>query len=152
MAAGNWSQGIYTVKNPEKYIGNTKPRYRSSWEMRIMMFLDENKHILKWASESIAIPYKNPLTGKISRYVPDFFIMYENKYHKTIAEVIEVKPKSQTTLQEAKSRHDKLAAIVNQAKFAAAQIYCKQQGFVFRVISEDSIFHNSTSTTRKRKR
>ena len=42
-----WAQGMYVPKNPEKYIGNNKPRYRSSWELRIMMFLDENKHILK---------------------------------------------------------------------------------------------------------
>jgi hypothetical protein len=145
-----WAQGTYVPKNPEKYIGNNKPRYRSSWELRIMMFLDENKHILKWASEAIAIPYINPLTGKRSNYVPDFFVMYENKHHKTNAEIIEVKPKSQTSLQEAKTRHDKAHAIVNQAKFAAAMSYCKQQGFVFRVISEDSIFMNTTSRKGKR--
>ncbi len=152
MASKNWSQDFFTPKNPEKYIGNHKPRYRSGWEFRIMLFLDENKHILKWASEAIAIPYKNPITGKMARYIPDFFIMYENKYHKTLAEIVEVKPKSQTSLQEAKSRHDKLAAIVNQAKFAAATAYCKQQGFVFRVITEDAIFQNTTSTVKKRKR
>jgi hypothetical protein len=76
--------------------------------------------------------------------------MYENKYHKTIAEVVEVKPKSQTSLQEAKTRQDKLSAIVNQAKFAAATAYCKQQGFVFRVISEDAIFMNTKSSKGKR--
>jgi hypothetical protein len=145
-----WAQGVYVPKNPEKYIGNNKPRYRSSWELRIMMFLDENKHILKWASEAIAIPYINPLTGKRANYIPDFFVMYENKYHKTSAEIIEVKPKSQTSLQEAKTRHDKAHAIVNQAKFTAATYYCKQQGFVFRVISEDSIFMNTTSRKGKR--
>lgn len=146
----NWSQGIYVPKNPEKYIGKGKPKYRSGWEMRVMMFLDENKHIMKWASESIAIPYINPLTGKRSNYIPDFFIMYEDKYHRTHAEIVEVKPKSQTSLQEAKTRQDKAAAIVNQAKFAAAMAYCKQNGFVFRVISEDSIFMNSTSRKGKR--
>jgi hypothetical protein len=115
-----------------------------------MMFLDENTHILKWASEAIAIPYINPLTGKRANYIPDFFVMYENKHHKTNAEIIEVKPKSQTSLQEAKTRHDKAHAIVNQAKFTAAMAYCKQQGFVFRVISEDSIFMNTTSRKGKR--
>ena len=76
--------------------------------------------------------------------------MYENKHHKTSAEIIEVKPKSQTSLQEAKSKHDKLHAIVNQVKFAAAMAYCKQNGFVFRVVSEDSIFMNTTSKKGKR--
>jgi hypothetical protein len=41
-----WAQGQYTPKNPEKYIGKHIPRYRSGWELRVMMFLDENKHIL----------------------------------------------------------------------------------------------------------
>ena len=79
-----WAQGQYTPKNPEKYIGKHIPRYRSGWELRVMMFLDENKHILKWASEAIAIPYINPLTGKRANYIPDFFVMYENKHHKSV--------------------------------------------------------------------
>lgn len=142
---GNWAQGVYTVKNIKKYVGNHKPKYRSGWELRVMMFLDENKNILYWASEAIAIPYLNPLTGKISRYVPDFFVVYKNKHHQQKAEIIEVKPKSQTSLTEAKTRHDKLHAIVNQAKFTAANAYCKQHGYTFRVVTQDSIFLNSRS-------
>lgn len=139
----NWSQGIYTIKNPKKYIGNHNPKYRSSWELRMMMFLDENKNITHWASEAISIPYKNPVTGKISRYIPDFFVVYENKFHAIKAEIIEIKPRSQTSLNEAKSKHDKIHALVNQAKFAAAVAYCKLHGYIFRVISEDSIFANT---------
>lgn len=140
-----FSKGKFTPKNPKKYIGNRLPIWRSSWELRVMMFLDENKHILHWASESISIPYRNPLTGKISRYIPDFFIVYKNKFHQQKAEIIEVKPKSQTSLNEAKSRHDKLHAIVNQAKFAAANAFCKYHGYTFRVVTQDSIFLNSKS-------
>lgn len=145
-----WAQGTYTPKNPEKYIGKHAPRYRSGWELRVMMFLDENKHITHWASEAISIQYRNPLTGKLSMYVPDFFVVYENKFHQLKAEIVEVKPKSQTSLKEAKSRQDQAHAIVNQAKFAAAMAYCKQHGYVFRVVSEDSIFVNTKSTVKKR--
>lgn len=140
-----WANGIFTPKNPEKYIGNHKPRYRSSWEMRVMLFLDENKHIINWASEAIKIPYQNPLNGKISAYVPDFFVVYQNKNNQVRAEVIEVKPRSQTSLTEARSKHDKVHAVVNQAKFAAAKMYCRQQGYHFRIITEDSIFANTRS-------
>jgi len=147
---GNWAQGVYEVKNPQKYVGKHKPRYRSGWELRVMMFLDENTHITHWASEAISIPYRNPLTGKPSMYVPDFFVVYENKFHQIRAEIIEVKPKSQTSLKEAKSRQDQAHAIVNQAKFMAAMAYCKQHGYVFRVISEDSIFMNTKSNGKKR--
>jgi len=74
---GKWAQGIFTPKNPKKYVGNHSPRYRSGWELRVMMFLDENQHITHWASEAISIPYRNPLTGKHSMYIPDFFVVYE---------------------------------------------------------------------------
>lgn len=145
-----YAQGFYEVKNPQKYIGNGRPKYRSGWELRVMMFLDNNQHITRWASEAISIPYKNPLTGKQTIYIPDFFVVYENKFHQIKAEIIEVKPKSQTSLKEAKSRQDQAHAIVNQAKFAAAMAYCKYHGYVFRVISEDSIFMNSSSSVKKR--
>lgn len=145
-----WAQGIYEVKNPAKYVGKHKPKYRSGWELRVMMFLDGNKHITHWASEAIKIPYKNPLTGKPSIYVPDFFVVYENKFGKINAEIIEVKPKSQTSLKEARTRQDQAHAIINQAKFYAAMAYCKLHGYVFRVISEDAIFLNSKSNGKKR--
>ena len=35
-----WSQGFYTILNPEKYVGTGKPRYRSGWEHAFMRFLD----------------------------------------------------------------------------------------------------------------
>jgi len=146
---GKWAQGLYTPKNPQKYIGKHTPKYRSGWELRVMMFLDGNEHVTHWASEALSIPYRNPLTGKPSMYIPDFFVVYENKFHQIKAEVIEIKPKSQTSLTEAKTRHDKLHAVVNQAKFMAAMSYCKHHGYEFRVISEDSIFMNSTSTVKR---
>lgn len=137
----NWAQGKYTVKNPAKYIGKSTPKYRSGWEFRMMTFFDNHSSVLYWASESIRIPYKNPLTGKATSYVPDFFVVYQNKSGKQLAEVIEVKPKKQTSLTEARTRQDQAHAIVNMAKFAAANRYCKQYGYTFRVISENDIFH-----------
>lgn len=139
---GKWSQGLFKPRHPEKYIGAHTPHYRSGWELRVMTFLDENKHIIHWASEALTIPYRNPLTGKIANYIPDFFVVYENSRRNIVAEIVEVKPKKQTSLTEARSKHDQLHAVVNQAKFAAANAYCKHHGYVFRVISEDSIFHN----------
>lgn len=138
-----FAQGIYEVKNAEKYVGTKKPRYRSGWEMTFMVFCDNNKSVLKWASESIQIPYRNPLTGKNTVYIPDFFVVYENKHGQQKAELVEIKPKKQTSLQEAgKSRSAQAAAVVNNAKWAAASAYCKRMGITFRVITEDDIFRN----------
>ena len=95
-----WAQGFYVPKNPEKYIGINKPRYRSSWELTFMMFADNNNKVLKWASESIQIPYRNPLTGKNTVYVPDFLIVYQDKTGRPITELVELKPKKQTIIEE----------------------------------------------------
>ena len=67
-----FSQGVFNIKNPNKYIGLGSPRYRSSWELSVMKMCDENDSIHQWASESIKIPYRDPLTGKATVYVPDF--------------------------------------------------------------------------------
>jgi hypothetical protein len=138
-----YSQGIFTPNNPEKYIGKHKPKYRSSWEMVFMRFLDENKNITHWASESIVIPYRHPFTGKITNYVPDFFVVYENKNGKRLAEVVEIKPRKQSLIEsKAASQKDRMVVAINHAKWQAANLYCKANGFVFRVINENDIFHN----------
>lgn len=140
---GKWARGKYAIKHPEKYIGNHSPTYRSSWEFAFCKFCDENTAILKWASESIKIPYKNPFTGKFTIYVPDFFISYIDANGKQHAELIEVKPLSQTSLKEAKrNKHNQAHAVLNQVKWAAAQSWCKANGVQFRVINENDMFHN----------
>lgn len=139
----NWAQGIYTPQNPEKYIGKHNPKYRSGWEFTFMQFCDNNKSVLKWASEAISVPYRNPLTGKVSRYVPDFFIVYQNKFGHQLAEVVEIKPKKQSLIESrVASARDRAIVAVNQAKWASAMAYCKAQGFTFRVITEDDLFYN----------
>lgn len=138
-----WAQGTYTPKNPEKYIGKHKPKFRSSWEMVFMQFCDNNKHITHWASESLVIPYRHPFTGKITNYVPDFFVVYENKHGKRLAEVVEIKPKKQSVIEsKAASQKDRMVVAINHAKWAACQAYCRANGFVFRVINENDIFMN----------
>lgn len=140
---GKWAQGIYEIQNQQKYVGAKKPRYRSGWELTMMRFCDNHDKVLKWASESIQIPYRNPFTGKQTVYIPDFFIMYQGRDGQPTAELIEIKPMKQTTLQEAgRSRRDQAAAVLNQAKWAAAAAYCKRMGIKFRVITEADMFHN----------
>ena len=140
---GKWAQGIYTPKNPQKYIGNHKPKYRSGWELTFMTFCDSNDSIIYWASESMRIPYKHPLTGKPTIYVPDFFVVYQNRFGKQVAEVVEIKPKKQSIIEsKVANAKDRMVVAINHAKWAAAMAYCKSQGLTFRVITEDDIFRN----------
>jgi hypothetical protein len=137
-----FAQGRFDVKNPDKYVGKKTPMARSSWEFIFMKMLDEHPGVETWASESIQIPYRDPLTGKYTIYVPDFFIVYIDKDKKKHAELVEVKPASQTfAAQVGKSQFNQAQYIKNMAKWEAASAWCKQQGVRFRVINENEIFH-----------
>lgn len=145
----NWAQGQFTPKNGHKYVGKHKPRYRSGWELTFMTFCDTNDNVIYWASESMAIPYMNPVTGKKSNYIPDFFVVYQNKHGKQIAEVVEIKPKKQSIIEsKVASAKDRMVVAVNHAKWAAAMAYCKAQGFTFRVITEDDLFYKPSRSKR----
>lgn len=137
-----YAQGLFEVQNKDKYIGNGKPKYRSGWEFTFMQFCDNNKNVLKWASESIRIPYRHPFTGKVTMYVPDFFIVYQNKTGQNIAELVEIKPKKQSIIEsKVANARDQAVVAINHAKWMAAKAYCKGQGITFRVITEDDLFY-----------
>jgi hypothetical protein len=136
-----YAQGKFDIKNPEKYIGNKTPTYRSGWEFTFMQFCDNNPAVLQWASEAIHIPYRNPFTNKNTIYVPDFLMIYQDKSGKTHAELIEVKPQAQTTMESARSVRDKAAVALNMAKWQAANAWCKNNGMTFRIVTENQIFH-----------
>jgi hypothetical protein len=137
-----FAQGRFEMKNPTKYVGKKTPLARSSWEFVFMRMLDEHPGVEKWASESIQIPYRCPITGKYTIYVPDFFVVYNDKKGGKHAEVVEVKPESQTVLEKVgKSRYNQEQYVKNMAKWEAANAWCKQQGLKFRVVNEGDIFH-----------
>jgi hypothetical protein len=137
-----FAQGIYTVKNAGKYVGRGEPRYRSSWENVFMNFCDTNENVMQWASEPVRIPYRHPLTGRMTIYVPDFIVTYRGPNNTTRAELIEIKPKSQSMIEDRQSQRDRAIVAVNYCKWAAAQAWCKQNGLTFRIITEDQIFRN----------
>lgn len=137
-----WAQGVYEVINPDKYVGKGRPRYRSGWEHSFMRFCDLNDHILQWASEALTIPYRHPLTGKSTVYVPDFLITYRTRNNTVRAELIEIKPKKQSVVESKMSSRDRAVVAVNYAKWDAATKWARRNGMTFRVITEDQMFHN----------
>ncbi len=137
-----FAQGKYTVQNPEKYVGNKRPTYRSSWELTFMRTCDTHPSIQKWASEAITIPYRCPITGKNTVYVPDFFIQYIDKNNKMHVELIEVKPQNQTLREKVgRNKNNQIEYARNIAKWRAAQAWCKAQGIKFRIVNETDLFH-----------
>ena len=146
-----YSQDEFVPKNPKKLIGNARPFYRSSWELTVMTLLDQHPNVINWASESVTIPYQNPLTGKFSTYIPDFLVVYKDKFGKQRAELIEVKPKKEAIAENVKSKRDKAALVVNTAKWAAAMTWCKKNGFNFRILTEDDLYISKGSQMKRKK-
>jgi len=138
-----YAQGKFQIKNTEKYVGKKTPTYRSSWEFSFCTFCDNNPSVVQWASEPFMIPYRNPLTGKNTIYVPDFLMVYVDKEQKKHAEVIEVKPLKETSFENAKSVRDKAAVALNMAKWAAARAFCSANGMVFRIVTEHDIYQGT---------
>ena len=140
-----FAQGKFNLTNPAKYAGTKTPTYRSSWEFAFMKFCDESPAVQQWASEAIRIPYRDPLTGKHTIYVPDFFMVFVDRNGKKRVELIEVKPENQTLKEKlGKSRANQAHWVRNQAKWEAARAWCKQKGIFFRIVTEKDIFHQGT--------
>jgi hypothetical protein len=136
-----FARGKFAMKHPHKYVGTKSPTYRSSWEWSFMNFCDNNDSVLKWASEAIQIPYRDPLTNRQTVYVPDFFIQYADKNSRILTELIEIKPASQTILERVgKNKYNQAQYVKNQSKWAAATLWCRQQGIKFRILNENDIF------------
>jgi len=139
-------QGFFKPKNPQKYKGDpTDIVYRSSWEFRLMTYLDERKEIVSWGSETIIVPYRSPIDGKIHRYFPDFIVTKINKEGKKETVIIEVKPFYQTVPPKKTNKITKkyLTEVrtwgINEAKWKAAKEYCEDRGWSFHIFTENEI-------------
>lgn len=139
-------KGYFKAKYPKKYKGNpTNIIYRSSYELKLMMYLDRNSNVLQWASEEFYVPYKSPIDGKVHRYFPDFWVKKRNNKGITETIVIEVKPKKFTMPPTPKSKVSKQYLYEvkewgrNQAKWEAANKYCKHKGWKFLIVTEKEL-------------
>ena len=144
MAGNRFKQGLYKLKNPEKYLGDiNKVVYRSSWELKLHEFFDNNTRVIRWGSEIVCIPYMKPTDGRLHRYYPDYFVEYVNTNGEVIKELIELKPKSQTQAPRSRGKHklyEQLTFAVNTAKWAAAELWCKQHKVNWRIVTENAVF------------
>lgn len=138
-------KGYFKPKNPQKYNGNAENIvYRSSWELRVMKYFDDHPDVIWWASEEMAIPYYNPIDQKKHRYFPDFIVKMKRRDGKVMTYVIEVKPHVQTKQPVRKRKTQKfinesVTYIVNQAKWKAADEFCHEHGWEFKILTEHEL-------------
>lgn len=136
----------YKVKNKGKYVGNLHEcEHRSSWELIYMKYLDNNPFVLEWGSETIKIPYYNPVEQRTRRYLVDFYAKVVDKHGRTQKYIIEIKPSNQCfPPKEPKRKTQKykeaiMAYAVNQAKWRAARKYADKREWRFIVITEKEL-------------
>lgn len=139
-------KGRFKPKNAHKYKGDpTNIIYRSLWELKAMKYLDENESVLTWSSEEIAIPYVSPLDKRYHRYFPDMYAKVRAKDGSIREMLLEIKPKKQTKEPPKRSRVTKayITEVTewgrNQAKWRAAQEYCADRGWDFKILTEDEL-------------
>jgi len=141
-------QGVFYPTKPKKYVGKSPIIYRSSWELKFCRWCDVNENVLEWSSESIVIPYINPVTGRGHRYFVDNTVIIREGAQKT-KYLIEIKPKKQTKKPKFSTRKKRSTMIYesnlyvqNQAKWEAAEKWSKKKGYKFIILTEDDLFCN----------
>lgn len=95
--------------------------YRSSWELKYAIWLDNEPSVVSYRYEPYSISYvSNKRTKKLRKYWPDFEIAYVDGSRK----LVEIKPKR------------KISNALNTKKFAAAIAVCEYVGMAFVVLTE----------------
>jgi len=139
-------KGKFRPSKPKKYKGDpTNIVYRSLWELKFMRYCDSNTNIVKWSSEEIVIPYRSPIDNRFHRYFPDFYLKYKDNTGKIIEKVVEIKPAKQVQEPKVQKRKTKkyVTEVVtyakNQAKWMAAEEFCKDRKWKFQILTEKEL-------------
>lgn len=143
-----FKQGTFTPRNREKFMGNTLPTYRSSFELKFMLWCDKNTNVIEWGSENVVIPYFSPIDNRTRMYFVDNYVKIVEG-DKITRYLIEIKPYSQTVPPVVKpnSRKKKSSIIyeqynyvTNQSKWKAARDFAEKKGYKFLILTENELF------------
>lgn len=139
--------GKYYPKNPQKYRGDINNIiWRSTWELKLLRYLDEHPSVLEFGSEEIVIPYISPVDQRVHRYYVDFYVKMRTLDGGTKTYIAEVKPHAQTLPPKKKSRvtprylKECQTYAVNQAKWEAARKFASKNNIQFLILTENELF------------
>lgn len=158
-----YHQGNFVPKNKDKVLKLNNQGgvyYRSSWEKKIMVWLDLNKSISMWGAECMRIPYQlthienGDVKIKQHSYFPDFY--YEMRDSEGVLKqvVVEVKPQKdyedtilfekglfkideKKTLKQLRNLEYRFKmAQKNSEKWKTMIKWCEKKGYEFIIITE----------------
>jgi len=154
--------GNFIPENKDKVLKlNTEGGiyYRSSWEKKIMYWLDRKPEILQWGAECLEIPYQmthfegGDAKIKKHRYYPDFFYRLRGVDGVLKEVVVEVKPMKEYEMVVSLSNgkmvvpekgikklknfeYDLKMAYRNKQKWETMIEWCRKKGYEFIIITE----------------
>lgn len=157
--------GNYVPKNKDKVLKLNAYGgvfYRSSWEKKIMVWLDMKDEIFQWGAECLEIPYQmthfdnGNIEIKKHRYYPDFFYRMRNSQGELREVVMEVKPMKEYKMvqdlnegrlavpekgiKKLKSfEYDLKMAYKNKRKWETMIQWCDKKGYDFIIITEEHL-------------
>lgn len=140
-------RGKFQPKNPTKYVGEVNNiTWRSTWELKVMNWMDLEESVINWSSEEISIIYVSPIDNRSHRYFPDFRMKVKDRDGMQKTYLIEVKPAIQTVPPKVRSKVTAKYITevktwgVNSAKWEAAENFCKDRDWQFVKITENDLF------------
>ena len=110
-----------------------------------MTHLDTNESVIGWSSEEIVIPYLSPVDNRWHRYFPDFLVKSRTRSGLIETIIMEVKPSNQAVAPKTQKRvtqkyiTEVMTYGVNQAKWKAADEYCKDRNWKFVLVTEKEL-------------
>jgi hypothetical protein len=161
----NYNQGNYIPKYKDKVVKLNNLGgvfYRSSWEKKIMYWLDQKKEIIRWGAECLIIPYQlthfESGTPEVKQhcYYPDFYYELKTESGEIKKVVVEVKPyKEYKMVQDLNEKklvipekgtkklknfeYDLLMANKNNQKWETMIKWCNLKGYSFIIITEHQL-------------
>jgi hypothetical protein len=148
---GNYGtlHGNFFPLHKEKYVGPSNIVFRSSWEKKLMEYLDRNPNVTEWNSEGMIVQYTDPTRlddehkPTVHKYFVDFNATIKQKDGTLRKFSIEVKPSAQchapikTKKTDEKAFMQRMITFLrNQAKWAAANKASEQRGMKFIILTE----------------
>lgn len=149
---GMYRQGYFRPINPQKYIGDPgKIIFRSTWEKKFATYCDLNEKVIAWSSETVQVPYLNPVENAIKSYNLDFYLKVRQADGTEKQFIAEVKPAKKllkpvlptTRLTEKRVNAHILQMkeyAVNMYKFQAAKKWAQDRGWEFIIVTESFLF------------
>lgn len=161
----SYNQGNYIPINKDKVLKLNSYGgvfFRSSWEKKIMIWLDAKPEVVQWGAECLEIPYQmthfdnGDAKIKSHRYYPDFFYRMRNKDGVLKEVVVEVKPMKEYKMVQDLSEgrltipekgmkklknfeYDLKMAYKNKLKWETMIAWCNKKGYDFIIITEEHL-------------